>query len=139
MRLWHYKFIKYLPNSQLIAQWRELNSIYKNQPNHILINYCYKYPKNILLAYSKLIYNEMINRNIKIKSLNNLINYFNITNINDDFINKDFSNIVLFKYHHTNQYLKQCFYNLQEKYDRAQKDFDNNKYTILLNAYLHLI
>lgn len=139
MRLWHYKFIKYLPNSQLIAQWRELNSIYKNQPNHILINYCYEYPKNILLAYSKLIYNEMINRNIKIKSLNNLINYFNIIDIDNDFINKDFSNIVLFKYHHTNQYLKQCFYNLQEKYDRGQKDFDNTKYTILLNAYLHLI
>ena len=28
-----------------------------------------------------------------------------------------------FPNHHTKRYLKQCFYNLQEKYDRGQKDF----------------
>ena len=45
MRLWHYKLIPFLPNSQLIAQWRELNSIFKKQDKHILINYVYEYPK----------------------------------------------------------------------------------------------
>ena len=43
MRLWHYKLLPYLPKSQLIAQWRELNSIYKKQDRHILINYIYDY------------------------------------------------------------------------------------------------
>ena len=31
----NYKILDFLPNSQLIAQWRELNSIFKNKPNHI--------------------------------------------------------------------------------------------------------
>ena len=45
MRLWHYKLIKegLLPDSQLLAQWRELNSIYVKEDKHILINYIYRY------------------------------------------------------------------------------------------------
>ena len=35
MRLWYYKILEFLPNSQLIAQWCELNSIFKNKPSHI--------------------------------------------------------------------------------------------------------
>ena len=30
--------------------------------------------------------------------------------------------------HHGYRYLKQCFYNLQEKYDRGQKDFGYEVY-----------
>lgn len=33
-----------------------------------------------------------------------------------------------FPKHHTDRYLLQCFYNLQEKYDRGQKDFDKDIY-----------
>ena len=43
IRLWHIDLIPYLPKSQLIAQWRELNSIFKKQDKHILINYVYDY------------------------------------------------------------------------------------------------
>lgn len=52
MRLWHTDLIPYLPKSQLVAQWIELNSIYKKQDNHILINYVYNYGKEYLLYYS---------------------------------------------------------------------------------------
>ena len=77
MRLWHYKIIPYLPNSQLIAQWRELNSIFKKQDNHILINYVYKYNKLELEEYTCLVLNEMIKRKIKIHSGDNFLKYFN--------------------------------------------------------------
>lgn len=125
MRLWHYKLIPYLPKSQLLAQWRELNSIYKKQDKHILINYVYEYPKENLLYYSVLVINEMTNRKIKIK-INNFSKYF------DD---KDFRKSVKFNdgdnpfpQHHNFRYFVQCFYNLQEKYDRGQKDFSKEEY-----------
>jgi len=125
MRLWHYKLIPYLPKSQLIAQWRELNSIYKNQPKHILINYVYEYPKANLAYYSALVINELDNRGYKI-NLNNFSKYitrkdFLLSTNFDDGDNP-------FPQHHTDRYLKQCFYNLQEKFDRGQKDFSKKQY-----------
>ena len=125
MRLWHYKLIPFLPKSQLIAQWRELNSIYKKQDKHILINYVYEYPREDLLAYSLLVMSEMNERGIEIKKLDNFDKYFagvyvkNIPNL---------ENYVPFARHHTKRYLLQCFYNLQEKFDRGQKDFSKELY-----------
>ena len=125
MRLWHYKLISYLPNSQLLAQWRELNSIFKKQDKHILINYVYDYPKSNLLVYSNMVIEEMKKRGIKIRSFENYENYF---------IEPSFSVIkdIPFPEHHTDRYLLQCFYNLQEKYDRGQKDFSEEKYKEML-------
>ena len=76
MRLWHYKLIPFLPNSQLLAQWRELNSIFKKQDKHILINYIYEYPKQDLLAYSLLVISEMTERGIDIRKTQNFDSYF---------------------------------------------------------------
>lgn len=125
MRLWHYKLISFLPNSQLIAQWRELNSIFKKQDNHILINYVYEYSKEHLWHYSLMVIKEMLNREINIKSWTNYDLYFKdvkqYIKINDPFPN-----------HHNKRYLKQCFYNLQEKCDRGQKDFSDKQYRDLL-------
>lgn len=125
MRLWHYKLISYLPNKQLLAQWRELNSIFKKQDKHILINYIYEYQKDDLLSYTNLVINEMEKRGFKL-NLNNLTNYFSKT---------DTYYLVFdpFKNHHTARYLLQCFYNLQEKYDRGQKDFTKEIYERLDN------
>lgn len=124
MRLWHIDLISYLPNSQLVAQWRELNSIFKDQPNHILVNYVYKYDKEYLLHYSLKVKNEMLNRGFKIKSWKNYDNYFS------DTINKEKP----LRYpEHNFRYLCQCFYNLQEKYDRGQKDFSTEQYERLFN------
>lgn len=131
MRLWHYKLIEYLPDSQLLAQWRELNSIFKNQPKHILINYVYEYPKNDLEFYSLLVKNEMLKRDFKIKSYKNANKYFE-----DDFENlKSMKLKTPFKNHHDMKYLIICYYNLEEKYIRGQKDFSEecwNKITALM-------
>lgn len=112
MRLWHVDLIPYLPRQQLLGQWRELNSIYKNQPNHILINFVYDYPKEDLLIYSNLVIKEMKNRGYKM-NLDNFQRYF-------DGIYLPFTLPTLkhcFWGKMTNRYLKQCFYNLQEKHD----------------------
>ena len=124
MRLWHYELIPFLPQSQLIAQWRELNSIFKKQDKHILINYIYEYPEEDLLGYTYLVLEEMQKRNIKIKSVDNCIYYFGSKFLND----KIKVTCKPFKNHHNNRYLLQCFYNLQEKYDRGQKDFIKGMY-----------
>ena len=76
MRLWHYKLIPYLPDSQLLAQWRELNSIFKNQPKHILINYVYEYPKDDLYWYTNEILNEMRDRGFKYNLRASFDDYF---------------------------------------------------------------
>lgn len=134
MRLWHYKLIPYLPKSQLLAQWRELNSIFKKQDKHILINYVYEYSKDDLFIYTNLVIKELFHRSVEIKDKSrlNCLNYF-------DYPPKklhqllDKSESIIFKNHHTYRYLLQCFYNLQEKYDRGQKDFTEENYKKLEN------
>lgn len=122
MRIWHYKLVPYLPNSQLLAQWRELNSIYKKQDKHILINYIYEYGKIDLLKYSNLVLAEMGCRGYYVKSLENYNNYFG------SYLKYDTNGYIPFVKHHNTSYLIQCYYNLQEKYDRGQKDFDRETY-----------
>jgi len=120
MRLWHYQLIPYLPKSQLLAQWRELNSIFKKQDKHILINYIYEYPKDDLYSYTNMVVKEMTKRGYKIH-IDNWCNYF-LDGITYKNIKQPFKN------HHNFRYLQQCFYNLQEKYDRGQKDFSKELY-----------
>ena len=126
MRLWHYKLIPYLPNSQLIDQWRELNSIFKKQDNHILINYVYEHPKENLAIYTFLVVEEMEKRKINIKSFENMNNYFGFVLFSKG--RGGIHSINPFPNHHNNRYLWQCFANLQEKYDRGQKDFSDELY-----------
>ena len=123
MRCWHKDPISYLPKSQLLAQWRELNSIFKNQPKHILINYVHEYSKNHLYAYSLLVIKEMKKRGYKIKNFYNLCSYFEKPFLIEDF--KSLENVYseIFKYDHDEIYLAQCYFNLQEKYLCGQKDF----------------
>lgn len=128
MRLWHYKLIPFLPDSQLLAQWRELNSIYKKQDEHILINYIYEYSKHDLFIYSLMVTLEMSRRGITIHTWSQFDKYFASENIPLRPIAVE----TPFKHHHDRRYLKQCFYNLQEKYDRGQKDFTRERYNSLL-------
>ena len=125
MRLWHWKLLPYLPKSQLVAQWRELNSIYVKQDKHILINYIYEYDRVHLLAYSLLVISEMEERGIKINSLDNFTKFFEYTRLMSIDQREKFEP---FPEHHNYRYLRQCFYNLQEKYDRGQKDFTRRQY-----------
>ena len=121
MRLWHIDIIPYLPKSQLVAQWRELNSIYKKQDNHILINYVYNYDKEYLLHYSNRVLFEMEKRGINVKSFENYFNYF--------------GGVLYFcpqsEYRfteHNDEYLLCNYYNLLEKYRRGQKDFSEEEF-----------
>ena len=114
MRLWHYELIPYLPKSQLLAQWRELNSIFKKQDKHILINYIYNYPKLYLKVYADKVVSDMIRRGYKIKSLENYNNYFLCVR------EMGFEKFA----EHDETYLTICYWNLREKYMRGQKDFD---------------
>lgn len=97
---------------QLVAEWRELNSIFKKQDNHILINFVYDCPKEHLLYYTNLIIAEFKKRGYKIKSLDNYNTYFKgiqppiyIAPAN------------LFNGKMGDRYLRQSLYNLQEKFD----------------------
>lgn len=113
MRLWHYKLIGALPKSQLLAQWRELNSIFKKQDRHILINYIYDHPKEYLKVYADKVVDEMAKRGYKIKSFANYDRYFVCCSCNCD---ENYPE-------HDDEYLTVCYWNLREKYKRGQKDF----------------
>ena len=127
MRLWHYKLLPYLPKSQLLAQWRELNSIFKKQDKHILINYIYNYKKSDLYNYTLLVMIEMDIRGYRVKSLDNYYDFFK------DYIGSAEIYTDVFKKHHTKEYLLQCFMNLEEKFERFQSDFDRETYLKLWN------
>ena len=128
MRLWHIDLIEkgLLPKSQLLAQWRELNSIFKNQNKHILINYVYDYPKSTLKSYADKVIAEMLSRSFKIVSLENYNEYFKGVVCEKD---ERFDE-------HNEDYYTMCFWNLKEKYVRGQKDFDDKVWSKLRNDYM---
>lgn len=128
IRLWHYKLFPYLPQKQLVSQWRELCLIFNKGNRFIIINYVYDYPKEDLYKYTLLLLDELSKRNINIKQWKYFNNYF--IDILDKNILID-SNI--FINHQTSRYLFQCFINLQEKYERGQKDFHKYLYENLCN------
>ena len=116
MRLWHKDIIDVLPSKMLVAQWRELSaivgSINKNgTPNHRLVNIVLDYSKEDYYIFSMLVYNEMKRRNMK-PSLN-------VLNKIEDYTGHSVSKKEIYKDWHNNRYLDQCYYNLQEKYDRG--------------------
>lgn len=120
MRLWHTSLLEHLPRTQLLAQWRELNSIYVKQDKHILINFIYEYDKYDLWLYSTKVIEEIKRRNYKIKSFEKYETYFN--------------NVEKFKWlygydvfikHMNKIYLVICCYNLYEKYIRGQEGFSD--------------
>ena len=76
MRLWHVDILPFLPRSQLLAQWRELNSIFKRQDQHILINYIYDYGKEDLYLYTNEVLHEMRKRQFNIRTFEKMENYF---------------------------------------------------------------
>lgn len=132
MRLWHIDLIPYLPKSQLIAQWRELNSIYKKQDKHILINYVYNYDKAYLLIYSNRVLFEMDRRGINAKSFENYFNYFGSVLCSHPMPAYRFAE-------HNDEYLLCNYYNLLEKYRRGQKDFSEEEFKRLTDFVKKLL
>lgn len=116
MRLWHKDIINVLPREQLVAQWRELSAIAgnllsKGNPNHILVNKIIDYPFDHFISYAYYVRKEMNNRGYK--TMDKVWN--KICSITDKYQILSLSEI--FPQWHNNRYFKQCFYNLEEKYD----------------------
>ena len=115
MRLWHKDLIDVLPRQQLIAQWRECCAIARNiaendTPNHILVNKVMDYPRQHFIAYTFLVRNEMLKRGYKCDGEN-------FTKWLDEWDSFKINKSDIFDGWHNDRYLKQCYYNLQEKYD----------------------
>lgn len=112
MRLWHYELIPVLPNAMLVSQWRECIAIKrqweKGTLKHRLVSYVMNYDKGRFWLYTKLVVQEMKNRNIKFKEkyLEEIASFC------------EYHNVFTIFPEHNNRYLKQCLYNLQEKADR---------------------
>ena len=128
MRLWHHDIIELLPKSQLLAQWRELNSIFAKEDRHILINYIYDYPKEHLYTYTQLVLHEMKKRGFTIRTFYKMNRYFEDIDTTKTVEHP-------FTKHHNDEYLEICYFNLKEKYLRGQKDFDESRFHALDKRY----
>ncbi|MER1984953.1 MAG: pyrimidine dimer DNA glycosylase/endonuclease V [Solibacillus sp.] len=127
MRLWHTDIIPTLPKSQLLAQWRELNSIFAKEDKHILINYIYDYPREDLLLYTNIVLAEMRKRGIQIRTIDKMARYFEHV--------AEPLHYTPFARHHDAEYLEICYFNLKEKYLRGQKDYREEQFLLLQKLY----
>lgn len=121
MRLWHKALIRVLPRQQLISQWRECIAVARNielygLPRHGLVNKVMDYPISHLYFYTDLVVLELLDRGYKVSPV--ALKKFEDSMRNIDY---NYDDIVeeseLFKNWHNKDYLIQCYYNLQEKYD----------------------
>lgn len=114
MRLWSIDIIDVLPRQQLLSQWREINRlfVFGKRISHILINFIYDYDETDLYRYSLLVLSECRKRGYRINA-KKMTSYFEAANIlgHGVFYNRPFAGKM------TDRYLRQCYYNLQEKYD----------------------
>lgn len=125
MRLWHIDLIPYLPKSQLLAQKRECDLIWKDRQqgkktNHILINYIWEYGILDFVNYYFLLEKEFKNRSFKFNNKSGFDSW---------------GNTYPYIYHHNHEYLTICYYNLKEKYLRGQKDFTDDVWQRLDEFY----
>ena len=124
MRLWAKQLIPYLPKLQLLSQWRECCAICSNiankgTSNHILVNKIMDYEFVHFMEYTRLVVSEMERRHYKVsqKAMNNFLsNFEKFADPNEALIGASLERI-LFADWHNERYLKQCLFNLQEKFD----------------------
>lgn len=123
MRLWHKDLIDVLPKNQLISQWRELSAItgaiIKNgTPNTILVNPVLNYDFDHFISYAYIVKFNILTRGY---SVNDSV-WDKICSLKPNYqiITKD----KIFPDWHNMRYLKQCFYNLEEKFDRGGISMD---------------
>ena len=134
MRLWHKDLISVIPRQQLVSQWRECRCIAKNiflngTPNHILVNKIMDYPLSHFYAYGLTVYIAMKNRGYKC-DFYKFDKYFNEKDKVTDIDN-------MFQNWHTERYLAQNYYNLQEKFDCGA--ISEKEWKVLMNRYHKLI
>lgn len=118
MRMWHYRLIKFLPDKQLGGQWRELFTLVGNvkkfgKPNSSILNKMIEYDRDNLLAYASMVYTEGARRG-KHFNWNDFVTRLN--EIPDECFGSKHGE-TLYDDWMTDRYLRQCYYNLQEKFD----------------------
>lgn len=118
IRLWHVDMIEYLDRERLIAQLRECVAIAKDiytkgKTNHILINRIMDYPLEDFQKYCDKVIDEMEYRgyNVSNKTKEKLGLYLDYEPM------LSFSKGKIFDGWHNTRYLRQCYFNLQEKAD----------------------
>ena len=117
MRIWSKKLIPVLPTKQLKAMRYELGDMIKQYPNikHPLVKFANNYDISYLWWYLEEVRVQIESRGIKTNQDYDL----NINKIvSDKTDNIVECNKAVFK-EDNHRYLKQCLYNLQEKYDRG--------------------
>lgn len=117
MRLWHKDIIDVLPRQQLLGQWRELcciasNIKSNNSPNHLLVNKVLDFSWVHFKTYCNSVINEMRRRGYNVCEEKLWKHRFW-----EETIHPEMDTNSLYLGWHNNRYLKQCLYNLQEKYD----------------------
>ena len=121
MRLWHHELIPYLSKEMLVSQWRECIAIKrqweKGTLKHRLVSYVMNQKEDIVfnskqcfISYVFKVKEELKKRGIKYnpKYWNEMLEFCTPTS----YAMCDYPE-------HDMRYLRQCYYNLQEKYDRG--------------------
>lgn len=133
MRLWHKDLLKVLPQKQICSQWRECCAIAKSikekgTPNHILVNKIMNYPIEQFLVYTATVEYEMIKRGYKVNS-SKFSKYFDSYYIaHKSVFDRNTFSETLFPNWHNDRYYRQCYFNLQEKFDCGgitREEWDN--------------
>lgn len=124
IRLWHYKLIPVLPDKMLVSQWRECIAIKrqweKGTLKHRLVSYVMNYPKEYFVEYVGRVYNECLKRDIRIRD-KYWLEFLQFCDIDYNFKKENTYP------EHNDRYFRQCYYNLQEKFDRGiitEKEWD---------------
>lgn len=134
MRLWSKQLLPYLPCKQLVSQWREIimitTCLTKNNLNHGLVNKVKDYNYNHFYSYARLTVNEMTKRGYKVsnKTYENFIN--NLTSLSDI---KEIPYNEVYSQWHNDIYLRQCLYNLEEKYNCGL--IKQNEWNVIYNQF----
>lgn len=95
------------PILNVIKELKKENKLLK----HRLVSYVMNYDKRYLVKYTGLIYNEMCKRNIKCRDCY-WIEMIRFCGFEEYYMSGMYTE-------HNDRYLKQCYYNLQEKADRG--------------------
>jgi len=120
MRIWSKSLIPVLPTKQLKAMRYELGDMIKQYPNikHPLVKFANYYNIKYLAQYFKEVCNECEKRGIKMNHKYNM-EIWNLWQIKVPLEDNGVPNEACRFKEDNRRYLIQCYYNLQEKYDRG--------------------
>ena len=127
MRLWHQDLPYYLPRQQLLGQHRECCALRGAGwgRKHSVVNYVFEYSPNRLVAYHRLVMNEMKNRgynpdpiwdkpNWRGKTLGEVENWANDDAVSNWVFAARDDGIMIYP-EHNDAYLRECLENLRSK------------------------